>query len=39
MAAYGLVVIVLGIIVFFIKAKFNKEWPFVNTLRNNPVIE
>lgn len=39
MAAYGLVVIVLGIIVFFIKAKVNKEWPFVNTLRNNPVIE
>lgn len=39
MAAYGVVVIALGIIVFFIKAKVNKEWPFVNTLRNNPVIE
>ncbi len=39
MAAYGLVVIILGIIVFFIKAKVNKEWPFVNTLRDNPVIE
>ena len=39
MTGYGLVVIVLGIIVFFVKAKVNKEWPFVNTLRNNPVIE
>lgn len=39
MTIYGLVVIVLGIIVFFVKAKVNKEWPFVNTLRNNPVIE
>lgn len=39
MAAYGVVVIALGIIVFFTKAKVNKEWPFVNTLRNNPVIE
>ncbi|HEX8678294.1 MAG TPA: amino acid permease [Segetibacter sp.] len=39
MTIYGLVVIVLGIIVFFVKAKFNKEWPFVNRLRNNPVIE
>ena len=39
MTVYGLGVIVLGIIVFFVKAKVNKEWPFVNTLRNNPVIE
>lgn len=39
MAAYGLVVIALGIIVFFIKAKVNKEWPFARakkaTLINN----
>jgi amino acid transporter len=39
MAIYGLVVIAIGIIVFFIKARVNKEWPFINTLRNNPVIE
>src|SRR5215210_993749 len=39
MTIYGLVVIVFGIIVFFVKAKVNKEWPFVNRLRNNPVIE
>lgn len=39
MTVYGLIVIGLGIIVFFIKAKVNKEWPFVKTLRNNPVTE
>ena len=35
---YGLVVIALGLIVFIIKAKVNKEWPFVKSLRNDPVI-
>lgn len=29
MAAYGLIVIGLGTIAFFIKASINKEWPFV----------
>jgi fructoselysine transporter len=35
MALYGLAVISIGVIVFFIKAKVNKEWPFVNTLPDN----
>jgi fructoselysine transporter len=39
MAAYGLSVTALGAIVFFTKAKLNKEWPFVVRLRNNPVIK
>lgn len=38
MATYGLIVIGLGTIVFFIKAKLNKEWPFANASGNNPVI-
>jgi fructoselysine transporter len=38
MASYGLIVIAAGIIVFFIKARVNKEWPFVKTLRNDPII-
>ena len=32
MASYGLIVIALGVIVFFIKAKVNEEWPFKNVL-------
>lgn len=39
MAMYGLVVIVLGAIVFFIKARVNKEWPFINPLRKDQVME
>lgn len=31
MALYGLVVITVGVIVFFIKARVNKEWPFVKS--------
>ncbi|MCW3108195.1 MAG: amino acid permease [Segetibacter sp.] len=38
MAAYGLIVIALGTIVFFIKAKVNKEWPFVKASGNDPII-
>jgi len=32
MALYGLVVITIGALVFFIKAKVQKEWPFTNSL-------
>ncbi|WP_018614831.1 APC family permease [Segetibacter koreensis] len=39
MVAYGLIVISLGTIVFFIKARLTKEWPFAQTLSNNPIIE
>ncbi|GEO08125.1 APC family permease [Segetibacter aerophilus] len=39
MASYGLIVIAAGIIVFFIKAKVNKEWPFVKTSSNNPIVK
>jgi fructoselysine transporter len=39
MASYGLIVITLGLIVFFIKAKVNKEWPFVRLSANNPIID
>lgn len=39
MAVYGLIVIAIGAIVFFVKARLNKEWPFENTLRDNPVIK
>jgi amino acid transporter len=39
MASYGLIVIAVGIIVFFIKAKVNKEWPFVKTLADNPIVK
>jgi hypothetical protein len=28
MAASGLLVITAGIIVYFLKARYNKEWPF-----------
>ncbi len=35
MVGYGLIVIVLGMIVFFIKAKVNREWPFVNTTESD----
>lgn len=38
MAAYGLIVIALGTIVFFIKAKVNKEWPFVKLSGYDPII-
>lgn len=38
MAAYGLIVIALGTIVFFIKANINKEWPFIKPSGNDPVI-
>lgn len=35
----GLIVISMGVIVFFIKSKFNKEWPFNKQhLRNNPPV-
>lgn len=33
----GIAVICLGIITFFIKARFNDEWPFV--LRNDPPVD
>lgn len=39
MAAYGLMVIALGTIVFFIKARVNREWPFRDSLSNDPIIE
>ncbi|MCW3115275.1 MAG: amino acid permease [Segetibacter sp.] len=39
LATYGLIVIAIGIIVFFIKAKVNKEWPFVTASGNDPVIK
>lgn len=38
MATYGLIVILLGTVVFFIKAKINKEWPFVSST-NDPIIQ
>jgi fructoselysine transporter len=38
MAGYGLLVIALGAIVFFIKANVNKEWPFVKSSGNDPII-
>jgi fructoselysine transporter len=40
MVSYGLIVITLGIIVFFIKAKINKEWPFEEgNLSYNKVVD
>jgi fructoselysine transporter len=40
MVSYGLIVITLGIIAFFIKAKINKEWPFEERdLNYNQVID
>ena len=39
MATYGLIVIAFGAIVFFIKARVNKEWPFLQTLVDEPVIK
>ncbi len=39
MVVYGLVVIALGTIVFFIKAKVNKEWPFVKDTINDPATK
>lgn len=38
MISYGLIVISTGTIVYFIKAKWNKEWPFAEKLRDNPII-
>ncbi|HEX8461683.1 MAG TPA: amino acid permease, partial [Segetibacter sp.] len=38
LASYGLIVIAAGAIVYFIKAKANKEWPFEDESRNNPVV-
>ncbi len=38
MAGYGLIVIGLGAIVFFIKANLTGEWPFSQPSRDNPVI-
>lgn len=39
MIVSGLIVISLGVIVFFIKSKLNKEWPFnKQPLRNNPPV-
>ncbi|MCW3078707.1 amino acid permease [Segetibacter sp.] len=32
MASYGLIVIALGVVVFFIKARVNKEWPFYKNI-------
>jgi len=40
MVSYGLIVITLGAIAFFIKAKINKEWPFEERdLNYNEVID
>jgi fructoselysine transporter len=39
MISYGLIVITLGAIIFFTKAKLNKEWPFEKNLLNDPVIK
>jgi hypothetical protein len=33
---YGLIVIAVGTIVFFIKARVNNEWPFVKPSGHNP---
>jgi fructoselysine transporter len=38
MAAYGLTVIALGTLVYLIKARMNKEWPFLDTSANDPII-
>jgi fructoselysine transporter len=38
MISYGLIVITLGAIIFFTKAKLNKEWPFEKNSLNDPVI-
>lgn len=39
MMAYGAVVIAMGTMVFFIKAKINKEWPFTNSSDNNRLMK
>ncbi len=39
MVSYGLMVISTGTIVYFIKAKMNKEWPFAEKLSDNPIVE
>lgn len=39
MISYGLIAIGAGAIVYFIKAKANKEWPFADVLSNNPIIK
>ena len=39
MIVYGLIVIGLGILAYFIKASINKEWPFDPQLGNNPEID
>jgi amino acid transporter len=39
MVIYGLVIILLGTIAFFIKAKVNNEWPFVKQSGNDPVAD
>jgi amino acid transporter len=39
LASYGLIVIAVGTIVFFIKARVNNEWPFVKPSGHNPIID
>ena len=39
MISYGLIAISAGAIVYFIKAKANKEWPFANGLSDDPIIK
>ncbi|HSU52194.1 MAG TPA: amino acid permease [Segetibacter sp.] len=39
MAAYGFIVIGLGAIAFLLKANYNKEWPFIKSSGDNPIID
>ena len=39
MAAYGFIVIALGAIAFLLKANYNKEWPFIKSSGDNPIID
>ena len=39
MVISGLVVILLGTITYFIKARINKEWPFKQRLSNDPIVD
>lgn len=39
MAMYGMIVIALGTIVFLIKSRYNREWPFIKSSGDDPIIE
>lgn len=39
MVITGIIVISLGTVTYFIKAKINDEWPFKRHLSNNPIVD